>query len=778
MESSTTSRGQLELEAKTLSVQARRKRAERAQREALHKKAELDERIRRERYQKSLLEREAAMNQDAVLKRDTAMAMISSVLTPTVMALPAAEGSLRRFSNVSAASNVAHLKPLEVVDVEVVVEKTAGGASAVGSENELPESQVSQRSAQGTAIVAKKRSVFAQIQMEWSQSLEQAASAVKAAAQNLGSVHEKWMEIGRQRQEAEYNAQQLKKIAKEEEAQKQARQVWLQVEKDTSRKKAESRMAENAEAVRLREQTVELLRHEAELREAEELEITAERARRLNYARRYQEKKKKERDERERALREERLAIEALRAQERAESIAVEQEKERRAKEAREEALSKKREEYERKRLQQKAERERREQEMKEQHARMKVEARVKEEVRKDMERKAAEAAAEAKAKAAEGEKLLEEQAAAARNEAAKRSKIRMEADKRDAEKMFVHVERSEKLVKKCLKETRQLAAKFEQEARNREEEATARYDAEMRVKREIEFRRREEEHQRDLEATKRHKTWQAAEVREKLRREAAEAAMKKSLAEEERQRIEETNQRERARYEKEWRDHLRYKARRYDEDLVRRQKKAEDDRKARLEAFKETVRQLHESNDEIQRQSKAEKRQLQATRTAFRDHVLSLSEQRELALRQLKLDAEEFAAEQAIKEAERAEAMLKATMSKYGAHKQELQLSTMSNDRFGESRTPQQQRERALIEVSLQQQEKQQQEQQQQQQQQQQQHHHHNNNIAQTQVDAPAGCEARVIGGPPHSGPSCASQGEEVARSEEEVASPGQFES
>jgi hypothetical protein len=49
-----------------------------------------------------------------------------------------------------------------------------------------------------------------------------------------------------------------------------------------------------------------------------------------------------------------------------------------------------------------------------------------------------------------------------------------------------------------------------------------------------------------------------------------------------------------------------------------------EDDRKARLEAFKETVRQLHESNDEIQRQSKAEKRQLQATRTAFRDHVLS----------------------------------------------------------------------------------------------------------------------------------------------------------
>jgi hypothetical protein len=44
--------------------------------------------------------------------------------------------------------------------------------------------------------------------------------------------------------------------------------------------------------------------------------------------------------------------------------------------------------------------------------------------------------------------------------------------------------------------------------------------------------------------------------------------------------------------------------------------------------------------------------------------------------------------------------------------------------------------------------------------------------------VDAPAGCEARVIGGPPHSGPSCASQGEEVARSEEEVASPGQFES
>jgi hypothetical protein len=167
------------------------------------------------------------------------------------------------------------LKPLEVVDVEIVIEKTAGGASAVGSENELPESQVSQRSAQGTAIVAKKRSVFAQIQMEWSQSLEQAASAVKAAAQNLGSVHEKWMEIGRQRQEAEYNAQQLKKIAKEEEAQKQARQVWLQVEKDTSRKKAESRMAENAEAVRLREQTVELLRHEAELREAEELEITA-----------------------------------------------------------------------------------------------------------------------------------------------------------------------------------------------------------------------------------------------------------------------------------------------------------------------------------------------------------------------------------------------------------------------------------------------------------------------------------------------------------------------
>jgi hypothetical protein len=314
------------------------------------------------------------MNQDAVLKRDTAMAMISSVLTPTVVALPAAEGSLRRFSNVSAASNVAHLKPLEVVDVEAVVEKTAGGASAVGSENELPESQVSQRSAQGTAIVAKKKSVFAQIQMEWSQSLEQAASAVKAAAQNLGSVHEKWMEIGRQRQEAEYNAQQLKKIAKEEEAQKQARQVWLQVEKDTSRKKAESRMAENAEAVRLREQTVELLRHEAELREAEELEITAERARRLNYARRYQEKKKKERDERERALREERLAIEALRAQERAESIAVEQEKERRAKEAREEALSKKREEYERKRLQQKAEREERE---REDAARRQVEAQV-----------------------------------------------------------------------------------------------------------------------------------------------------------------------------------------------------------------------------------------------------------------------------------------------------------------------------------------------------------------------------------------------------------------
>ena len=766
MESSTTSRSQLELEAKTLSVQARRKRAEKAQREALHKKAELDERNRRERYQKSLLEREAAMNQDAILKRDTAMAMISSVQTPTVMALPAAEGSFRRVLNVSAALNVAHLKPLEVADVEAVVEK---GASAVGSENELPESQVSQRSAQGTAIVARKKSVFAQIQMEWSRSLEQAASAVKAAAQNLGSVHEKWMEIGRQRQEAEYNAQQLKKIAKEEEAQKQARQVWLQVEKDTSRKKAETRMAENAEAVRLREQTVELLRHEAELREAEDLEITAERVRRLNYARRYQEKKKKERDERERALREERLAIEALRAQERAESIAVEQEKERRAKEAREEALSKKREEYDRKRLQQKAERERREQEMKEQHARMKVEARVKEEVRKDMERKAAEAAAEAKAKAAEGEKLLEEQVAAARNEAAKRSKIRMEADKRDAEKTFAHVERSEKLVKKCLKETRQLAAKFEQEARNREEEATARYDAEMRVKREIEFRRREEEHQRDLEATKRHKTWQAAEVREKLRREAAEAAIKKTLAEEERQRIEETNQRERARYEKEWRDHLRYKARRYDEDLVRRQKKAEDDRKARLDAFKETVRQLHEANDEIQRQSKAEKRQLQATRTAFRDHVLSLSEQRELALRQLKLDAEEFAAEQAIKEAERAEAMLKATMSNYGAHKQKLQLSTMSNDRFGESRTPQQQRStEALIEVTSQQQEEQQHQHQQ----------HHHQNIAQSQVDAPAGWQVLVIGGPPHSGHSSASQGEEVARREEEVASPGQFES
>lgn len=664
------------LDTKTSSAIRRRKQAEKARREALEKKAQLEERLRRERYQTALLEREAAAKQKpavvvASLRRPSAQVVagfggLGSRDRPPVAVATHAVDDVDRSNGNAVAGVEATVKASATTEVRVMA---VAGSEPLG---QFEASHAFQTTIKQTA--GKRQSVI-----EIFVALEQAASAVKTATENLGNVHKKWTRVAKKRETSNWNDDQRRKEERDEYKRRQDYEIWLEREEETRQKLAQIHLAEQMETDRLRKQGEDRLRLEAEKRAAEEREEAAERSRRTIYARRYQEKKMKEREEKEKAIREEREAIELLRAQERAENIAAEKEKERRANEAREAALARKREELQQKRKQQQAEKQRREQETKERFERIKEQQRIKEVVRKDMERKAKAAAAEAKLKAAESEKELEEQAAAAKNEAARRSKMRQESEKKEAEATLARVQHSEKLTKKLLKETRQLAAGFEQDARNREEEAKARYDAEMRAKREIEFKRRQDEHLRDIEATKRHKAWQAAEVREKLRREAYEAATKKALAEEERERIAEANERERMRYDKEWKDHVQWKARQYAEDLARRRAKADEQKKQRVESFKELVQTWHEQNDTHLAKVQEEKLQVEKSRKDFREHVLRLKQKHELAMRKQHLDAEECAAEQARLEAMKANAELQDSFEAFSEHRQSMRLSTVS---------------------------------------------------------------------------------------------------
>lgn len=623
------------LDAKiTWAVQAR-KHSERESRQASQQLAAVEDRRRREELVQTIRDREEASRQQR------------QPLT-TVVASLRCEGAAppRGFFGGGA-----------VVDAprgEAYREAPPGHAPEDGerAEGEALLVAVAVARTQGTTYDAKE-------------ALVQAELAVKAADKGLGEVHYKWQSISREREEAEYRERQRLRNERQAMGERRAKQVWLQVEEETRQKLEQIRLDEELKAQRLREQGEERLRQVAEQRHAEEREEAADKARRAEFAQRWQEKKLMEREERERELREEREATAILQAKEQADMMAAEKAATRRAHEAREAALARKRADLEQKRHHQQADKERREQETKEQFERMKEQQRLKEIVRKDMEAKAKAAAAEAKLQAGENERLLEAQAAAAKDEAARRSRVRNELERKEAEATLARVQHSEKLTKKLLKESRNLAAGFEQDARNREEEAKARVDADVRRKREIDFRRRQEEQQRQLESTKRHKAWQAAEVREKLRREAYEAANKKSLAEQERQRIAESNERELRRYEDEWRAHRVWKAQQYDADLARRRSRALEEKRERREAFNETVREWHETNDAQLEQVSAEQRADEARRAAFRQHVVTTKQQREVARREQLLEVEEAAAEHARLQALQAQKALHEALQK-----------------------------------------------------------------------------------------------------------------
>ena len=132
-------------------------------------------------------------------------------------------------------------------------------------------------------------------------------------------------------------------------------------------------------------------------------------------------------------------------------------------------------------------------------------------------------------------------------------------------------------------------------------------------------------------------------------------------------------------RYDKEWKDHVQWKARQYAEDLARRRAKADEQKKQRVESFKELVQTWHEQNDTHLAKVQEEKLQVEKSRKDFREHVLRLKQKHELAMRKQHLDAEECAAEQARLEAMKANAELQDSFEAFSEHRQSMRLSTVS---------------------------------------------------------------------------------------------------
>lgn len=497
----------------------------------------------------------------------------------------------------------------------------------------------------GDTIAFEQQQLAEDLEKTGAKELERAAAAVKKANANLAAIHEKTREVQRQHHTAEYRERQRARLVKEAAEARQKVQVKRQVEDETKQKLNALDVSEAMKATRLRHTTSNRLTKDAEQMKAEEKEQAAERMRQQVYAKRWQEQKMQERREKEERERKEREAIEEMRKREREENITAQREAERRAREQRDAAMARKREELVRKRQQERADKEREEAEIKERFGKIEQQRLEKEKVRIEMEKQAAKALAEAKAVAAANAQMQEEQAAAAKNEAGKRAKIRQEREKKEAEAAIVRVKRSEKLTKKQLKTSKQLEAEYEQACLRREEESKAKQLREVEAQREVDAQRRHEEHLAELRAIKRHKTQQASEVREKLTREALDAATKKALAEQTRARQAAQQEEKRQQNQQRWKEHYERKASEHAELLARTKARAKMEADQRRTSDCANVNVMLEANGTHSEKAMGEKQALEASRSAFRKKFRDVGNQSEMAKRMTTLHVERSAA-------------------------------------------------------------------------------------------------------------------------------------